>query len=708
VIVYYAMLAKTIVSRILHSVRSWPAVSGLLVLITLHLFALIPYQNTLRTFSFDLYQMAFPRERISAPVIIVDIDEESLRQYGQWPWPRSLLARLLARVLHMDPAAVAFDIIMPEPDRTSPCQITKYMPGIDQALVEKVCALPGNDALLAQEISRGHVVLGVAGIDQAAQNTVRAPPMQSIGPDPKNMMRHFNSALTNVAELDAAADGHAILSADVERGVVRKVPLTASVGNAVLPSLSLEMLRLASGNPSFIVKSSGNGIESVGVAGLSIPTQADGSIWVHFSPHDPTRFISAALVLEGKLDPESIKRKLVLIGFSGLGLVDFPSTALGERVPGVEIHAQILESIFDGTTLQRPAWAIWVEAGLMAGLGLLVVLVFPYMRASLHVAILLVTTVALIAAGLFIFRQYHLLVDVASPAFLFIVMYGATLADSLIREEIQLKALEDDLRKQREQAAKAQGEMEAAMRFQMGILPDASLTFMNEPRVDIAAKIEPAKMVGGDLYDCFMLDAHRLFFSVGDVCGKGIPASLFMVISKTLCKSVAMQDDMHDMEIGHLVSKANLEISRDNSEMLFVTAFIGILDLRTGVLTYCNAGHEKPLLAAAGCHPKELGGLSGPPISTWEDFAYKTHSYRLSSQEFLCIFTDGATEAFSRDQEEFGRHRLIDLLSNIAADTNADSIIKNTFSFIHNFVSGADPSDDLTMMVIKWNRGIST
>jgi len=699
------MPSKIIFSKLLPTVRSWPAVLGLFVLLTLHHFGAIPYQETLRTFSFDFYQMTFPRERVSAPVMIVDIDEESLKKYGQWPWPRSLVAQLLARVLDMDPAAVAFDIIMPEPDRTSPCQITKYMPGIDLTLVAKVCALPGNDELLAKEIGQGNVVLGVAGIDQGSQHEVRAPPMQSIGPDPKKMMRHFNSALTNVAELDAAASGHAILSADVERGVVRKIPLTASVGNTVLPALSLEMLRLASGNPSFIVKSSDNGIESVGIKDLSIPTQADGSIWVHFSPHDPARFISAALILEGKLDAELINRKLVLIGFSGLGLVDFPSTALGERVPGVEIHAQILESIFDGTTLLRPSWALWVEAAVMAALGLMIILAFPHMKASSHVLILVAVIAILIASGFFIFKQYHLLVDVASPTFFVILMYGATLADSLIREEVQLKALQDDLRKQREQAAKAQGEMEAAMRFQMGILPDASATFMNEPRIDIAAKIEPAKLVGGDLYDCFMLDEHRLFFSVGDVCGKGVPASLFMVISKTLCKSVAMQDDMHQMNLGKLVSKANLEISRDNSEMLFVTAFIGLIDLRNGELTYCNAGHEKPLLIAPGCRPKALDGFSGPPIGTMEDFEYKTHRYRLSSEEFLCIFTDGATEAFNLALEEFGRDRLVDLLSNIEIGENVESILKKTFLRIHHFVSGADPSDDLTMMLIKWNKG---
>lgn len=685
--------------------NGWAAPVGLFILVLLYLFSSLPYQDTLRTLSFDLYQIAMPRERLSAPVVIVDIDEESLKQFGQWPWPRGLMAQLLDRIEQMEPAAVAFDIIMPEPDRASPCQITQYIPDVDQKLVREVCDLPSNDSLLAASLKRGNAVIGVAGMEGGAGGNVKAAPMRMIGHDPKPWMRHFSSALTNVPELENAASGHAILSADIERGVVRRVPLLASVGDTVMPSLSLEILRLASGSPTFSVKSTSDRIEGVGVEGLYIPTQGDGSTWVHYSHHDPGRFVSAAEILNGKLDPSELNRKLVLIGFSGLGLVDFPSTALGERVPGVEIHAQVLESIFDGTTLLRPHWAPWAEGALMMVLGLSIIWGFPRIKPGVLVPLLIGVLVLLVAAGLVTYRQAHLLIDVASPIFLFVVLFGAMLADSLIREEVQMRALEHDLRVQREQAAKVHGEMEAAKRFQMGMVPDAKLTFANEPRLDIAAMMEPAKMVGGDLYDCFMLDEHRVFFSIGDVCGKGVPASLFMVISTTLCKSVALRDEMHVTDLGKLMNQANKEISRNNPEMLFVTAFVGVLDLRSGELTYCNAGHEKPLLIAPGCHAIELEGMGGPPISIIDDFDYKTHQYRLAQEEFLCVFSDGITEAANASEELYGRKRLISALDEITSSTSAEEMIEQVHKSVHTYVAGAEASDDLTIMVIHWRGG---
>lgn len=699
------MTFKSILSRIGPYLSGWTAPAGLFILVTLHLFGAIPYQDTLRTFSFDLYQMALPRERVSAPVLIVDIDEASLSKLGQWPWPRSLMAQLLDHIWKMQPAAVAFDIIMPEPDRTSPCQITQYIPNIDRKLVTQVCSLPSNDALFAKALKHGNAALGVAGIEGELQVAIKSAPMLTIGDDPRRKIRHFSTALTNVPELEDAASGHAILSADIERGVVRRVPLVASVGETVMPSLSLEILRLASGSASFNVKSTERRVVGVGVDNLFIPTQEDGSIWVHYSPHEPARFVSASEILDGSLEPETLSRKLVLVGFSGLGLVDFPSTALGERIPGVEIHAQVLESIFDGTTLLRPYWALWAEGGVMVLLGLSIIWGFPRMKARVLVPIVVVVIVLLATGGLVAYSQKHLLLDVASPTFLFLIMFGAMLADSLIREEVQLKALEDDLQSQREQAAKDHGEMQAAMRFQMGILPDATAIFMNEPRLDIAAMMEPAKMVGGDLYDCFMLDEHRAFFSVGDVCGKGVPASLFMVISKTLCKSVALRDDPHYMNLGKLMRQANLEISRDNPEMLFVTAFVGLLDLRTGEMTYCNAGHEKPLIIAPRCRPRELEGAGGPPVSIMDDFEYETHRYRLSSEEFLCLFTDGATEAFNPAKEEYGKDRLTVALADISHDADAKDIMQQISANVHDFAAGAEPSDDLTVMVIRWRGG---
>jgi serine phosphatase RsbU (regulator of sigma subunit)/CHASE2 domain-containing sensor protein len=693
---------RSLLARAAPAGGSWLAPLALVVVIVLHLLGLLPFQDTLRTLSFDLYQRLVPRERVSAPVVIVDIDEASLEKLGQWPWPRNLTARMLERIWRAEPAAVALDILMPEVDRTSACQITQYVPAVDPTLLRQVCALPSNDALLAASLRQGKAVLGVAGIDGESRGTPRAAPVRVIGDDPRDSMRHFDAALTNLPELEDAAAGHAILSTDIQHGAVRRVPMVANVAGTILPSLSLETLRVATGSSNFVVKASARRIEGVGVKDLFIPTQEDGSLWVHYSHHDRARYVSAATVLDGSLDPEVLRQKLVLVGLSGLGLVDFYSTALGERMPGVEIHAQVLESIFDGTTLLRPRWALWLEGILMLAVGLSVSWLFPRMRARVLMPLMLLATILLAIGGLAAYARAHLLIDVFSPISIFVVMFGFMLASLLIREELQRKTLESDLQVQREQAAKVRGEMEAARRIQMGILPDVREKFVHESRLDIAAQVEPAKQVGGDLYDCFMLDEHRAFFAIGDVCGKGVPASLFMAISKTLCKSLALRVEPGELDPGALVRQANMEISRDNPEMLFVTAFVGVLDLRTGELSYCNAGHDRPLVFAPGSAPRELGSTRAPAICVVENFAYQTNRQRLTAGEFLCVFTDGVTEAFNPAEEAYGKARLDAVLRGTHPDASARQILDAVSASVHAFATGAEQSDDLTLMVLRW------
>jgi len=684
-------------------IKDWAAIAGVLVLIGFHLQEAIPFQSTIRNYAFDLYQSAMPRERISSPVAIIDIDEDSLKQYGQWPWPRSLVAQLIEKVGVMKPASIALDIIMPEDDRSSPCNITQFIPNIDPETRAKICELPTNDELLAKKLKQYKAILGVAGIEGDANITLRAPPLLISGSNPKPWMKNFSSALTNIDLLDRAAAGHAILSTEVENGVIRRVPMVASIGETVMPSLSLESLRLATGSATIKTFSSDRGIEGVGVSDLIIPTQPDGSLYVHFSLHDPSRFISAASILEGTVNPDNIAQKLVLIGFSGLGLVDFPTTAIGDRVPGVEIHAQIMETIFDGTTLLRPHWALWLEASIILFIGLAVIYLLPRLNTHYQVIVVSFSVTIILAMGFIAFLTARLLIDIASPIILFIALYIAMLADSLIRDEGQIKELEQNLRIEREEAAKVQGEMEAAKRFQMGILPQSETSFTDEKRFDIAAIMEPAKMVGGDLYDFFMLDETHMFFSLGDVCGKGVPASLFMVISKTLCKSIALREDADYGQLGQIISQANREIARDNPEMLFVTAFIGIINLNTGELTYCNAGHERPFLVSANNKPKELAQASGPPIAIMDNIEYKTFTYKLSSEEFICVFTDGITEALNNEDELFGTHRVLAALDDIKSSDNAESVLKKLCDQVHTFVGDTEPSDDLTMLVVRWH-----
>jgi len=685
--------------------RQWAASLGLLVLITFYLLEMIPFQQIIRNYTFDLYQNVSPRERISAPVLIADIDEESLKSYGQWPWPRSLLAQLVDKIGEAAPAAIALDIIMPERDRASPCELTRFIPDVDSQLRERVCGLPANDDLLAEALRNNRAVLGVAGIDSSVKPELNPAPMIVSGSDPTANLTRFTSALTNIKQLQDAAAGQAILSTEVERGVIRRVPLIAAVSNTILPSLSLEMLRIATGKSAFRIYSDNDSrVNAVSIADLIIPTQNDGSVYVHYSQHDPERFVSATDILNGNIEPDLLKQRLVLIGFSGLGLVDFPTTAIGERVPGVEIHAQLLESIFDGTTLLRPDWAKWLEAATILLVGLSVLIFLPSLRAAVQVSLTLLFSLIIVGTGFGLYQQHQLLIDVGSPMLMFALLYIAMLADSLIRDEDQIEVLEDDLRLEREEAAKVQGEMEAAKRFQMGILPDASTVFKDEPRLDIAAIMEPAKMVGGDLYDFFQLDENHIFFSVGDVCGKGVPASLFMVISKTLCKSVALRDDADFMQLGNLISQANKEIARDNPEMLFVTAFMGIINLSMGELIFCNAGHERPLLVAPGCKPKELTEASGPPISIMDDTEYETFTYRLSSEEFICVFTDGVTEAADINKTLFGKERLIEGLSMLSESDSAQTVLDRVRVQVHDFVGGEEPSDDLTMLVVRWQN----
>jgi serine phosphatase RsbU (regulator of sigma subunit) len=177
-----------------------------------------------------------------------------------------------------------------------------------------------------------------------------------------------------------------------------------------------------------------------------------------------------------------------------------------------------------------------------------------------------------------------------------------------------------------------------------------------------------------------------------------------MVISKTLCKSVALREDLQAMNLGKLMHQANQEISRDNPEMLFVTAFVGILDLRSGELTYCNAGHERPLIVAHRCHAQELAGMGGPPLGVMEDHVYQTQHYRLASEEFLCVFSDGITEAFNPAQEQYGRARLVAALEAVNDDVDAQNVLEKVCASVHAFSAGAEPSDDLTVMVVRWCR----
>jgi CheY-like chemotaxis protein len=243
-----------------------------------------PFQS-MRLFLFDRYQSWLPRERVSAPVTIVGIDEASLKQMGQWPWPRTKMAELLERINGNRPAAIGVDIIMPEADRYSPVNLAKSLRQIGPTLQQRLMTLPDNDRILADMLAQAPVVLGAAGFESPTSTTMptmRTAPVVQQGGEAARFVKHYPAVLKSLPLLEDAASGQALLNGNLEKGIVRRIPLVSRVGAALAPTLSLEMLRVALNLPAIQVNIGSQGIASVRLGDIRIPTQPDGEVWVHF------------------------------------------------------------------------------------------------------------------------------------------------------------------------------------------------------------------------------------------------------------------------------------------------------------------------------------------------------------------------------------------------------------------------------------------
>ena len=679
------------------------ASAALLVLLA----ALVWYRGALidrlQSAWFDAHQALWPRQVATLPVTVVAIDQKSLADIGQWPWPRNLLARLLRIVQRAEPAAVGINILMPEPDALSPERLLAQSQVEDRTLAEALRALPTHDTLLARALAGAPTVLVVAGTSEPSTQTLRAAPVTVRTTDDAALaLPHYAGALTSIDELDAQAGGWGLISAESTRGVLRRMPTVASIDGTLLPSLALEMLRVAQHAPALRVDARGGEVRSVGVGRLQVPTEDDGTVRVYFSPHLEQRFVSAVDVLDGKVRESELRGQLVLIGLTGLALQEVQNTPIGERMSGTEIHAQLLENLLQGTLLRRPPWAPTVEALALLGMGALLLWAVPRWRTS-HAALLLLGCMlvpALLAWAAF--RWQLLLFDALTPALCLLLFFGVLLALTLAEEQQQARALERVLQTQREAGARIAGEMQAAQRVQTATLPRPE-TLGADRRLELHAALQPAREVGGDLYDFFMLDARRLFLLVGDVAGKGLSASIFMAVSKALYKSAMLRSP--DADIGAIMAVANAEVSRDNPGSLFVTAFAAILDLDSGVLHYCNAGHDNPYrLHPSYDAPRRIDDGDGPPLCAMPDFDYLGASCQLLPGELLCITTDGATDAQTPAGEMFGGARLQQLLLALQRrGAGARELVETVHAEIDAFAAGAEAADDLTILALRWN-----
>jgi adenylate cyclase len=375
--------------------------------------------EALRLQTFDLYQSIKPRVAAQRPVVIVDIDEDSLKSLGQWPWPRTLVADLVQRLTAQGALAIGFDIIFPEPDRSSPAMVADSFPGLDEELRNRLKSLPSNDQVLAATMGRSKVILGESGVPTPTRRPEGATPHVGFGvrgPVSEPGLVTFPGLLRNIPVLEQTATGRGILTLRPERdGIVRRVPIVMRAEGNYVPSLSIEMLRVVSGSSAILLKTDHAGMQSIVLRGLEIPTDGVGQQWVHFSPHDRARYVSAKDVLEGRMPPDRVAGRLVLIGTSAVGLLDIKTTPIDPVMPGVEIHAQLLESMLTKTALTWPNWATLAELCLALVVSLGLIAFAPLLGAWALFALIGVLAAALIGFSWYYYTTLHTLIDATFP-----------------------------------------------------------------------------------------------------------------------------------------------------------------------------------------------------------------------------------------------------------------------------------------------------
>ncbi|MEM8701727.1 MAG: adenylate/guanylate cyclase domain-containing protein [Pseudomonadota bacterium] len=414
----------------------------LLILILLGIRLVDPFiVELVRLKTFDFYQVLKPRVYEDVPVTIVDIDEKSLSELGQWPWARSTLADILNNIGQAGGIAVAFDVVFAEPDRLSPHQYGKTIRGLSETALEELAALPSTDKTLSDAMRRMRVVLGQAGgigfitPDRSEQTQT---PVALIGPDPTAFMFKYPRLLRNIPVLEDAAIGKGLFSIYPDPdGIVRRAALTAVVDGKIHPALSVELLRVATGQNAFAVKSDEAGISSVVVGGVEVPTDRNGRIWVHYTPSNPTRFVSAADIASGTFDASKIQNHLVLFGTSATGLLDLKATPVNPAMPGVEVHAQILENILSQSFLTRPNYALGAELVATTVLSLLTLLLVPVLGAVPVLVFGFVLAASWAAGSWYFFANDQLLIDAGYPLFASLSVYLLLVFINYRREEIQ-------------------------------------------------------------------------------------------------------------------------------------------------------------------------------------------------------------------------------------------------------------------------------
>ena len=638
--------------------------------------------------SFDLYQKVFV-EKKDSDVVIIDIDEQSLGKFGQFPWNRRVFAKILDQLNIHNPKAIGFDIFFTEKDKQSPEAIIKSY-GLIPSDVADIQNLKSPDDIFSEKLKESKSIIAVLGSNVPSHSNYDRKAKArflSKGGDPKDFTYSYPHSIGSLEKLEKNVRGLGSISfLDQLDGIIRSLPLIVQFDKKIYPTMGLEMVRVGSKQKNIYVELNEVGIQRISARPHKVESDPNGIIWIKYKKSNKDQFISAGDVYDGKFQSDFFKDKYVLIGASAQGLFDLVKTPLGVTIPGVEVHANVIENILDQSYLVRNPNTYIFELIFSIIIALLTFVLSQKIKPKYSLSIFFGNILAIIIIGFSIYKFRSELVDFSYPIFIVTLTFLTGLYFRFIEENKMALA---NLQKE----AKLLKERELAAGVQKSLFPDIS-KFENF----IFAKNVPARDVSGDYFDVVRSTPEEYFFTLADVSGKGVKAGMYMAKASSIFRTLTNLK----FPLEKVVFGVNNELVEAKFKGMFVTAVFGKLNIKTGELVFINAGHESILTFDENKNYEYIKSEM-PPIGIVKYFTesmVKSNTINLKEKTFV-VYTDGVTEGYLKNGEELGAEgvqKIINEMSQVTPKSIVEAIEKEL-----NW--GAEKlRDDITCMAININN----
>ena len=636
------------------------------------------FVRKIENISYDAYQSLFIEKSNFDEVVIIDIDEKSIGEIGQFPWRRDIFADLIQKLNQYGVSVITFDVFFSEEDKQNPKKILEEFNIKNDTVID-------SDQKLLESIQLSNVVLPVLGDVSMYNKDNPSKPKTNIiskGADPSDYIYSFKNKITSLEKFNNAAKGVGTISyLDSPDAVLRSLPIFLKIENDIWPALSLETLRVLHGHKSILINSDETGINLIKTRKYQIKPDPNAIVYINFKQFDKENYIPAVDVLNLKINENKLKDKIAIIGSSAQGIFDFVKIPNGNVIPGVETHAHLIENIINDDFIIKNSFTTMAE-NLLLIISLILALIIPNKILPRFSFVFFAGLVFILLSTSVIAYQFKYFVDV-----LYIILSSSLLFLTTLYFRY-LKENEIALDNEKKQIILKQ-EREIAGEVQKKLFP----TVFEDSKL-IYAKNIPARDVSGDYYDYIRINDNEIYFTLADVSGKGIKAGILMANASSVFRSLAKLEK----PVSTISRYVNNQVSDSSYQGMFITAVIGKINIQKKEIEYINHGHE-PIMIFDKDYNFEYIKSSLPPLGIMkfnDDSFFKTSIKNIKDKTVL-IYTDGVTEGYLKNNEELGAKGFEDLIKDNKFD-NSKKIIDKVCEILDN---RSKLRDDITCLGIN-------